>query len=80
MVAFFYKLRANMEGWLLLREQDGNSYSFSTPPQRDPNGGRWACFITKSLDITLKPTSWGGTRVSMMVSGQMRSGCPGLSP
>jgi hypothetical protein len=79
MVAFFYKLWANMAGWLP-SEQDKNSYSFYAPAQRDPNGGQWACSITKYLYITLRPTSWGGTRVSMTVSGERPILCPGLTP
>jgi hypothetical protein len=78
MVAFFYKLRANLEGWHLLGEQDGNTYYFSTPLQR--RGGGWPCFTSNELKITLRPASWGGTRVSMMVTGEHLALCADPSP
>jgi hypothetical protein len=73
-LAFSYQLRANIAGWIL-GMQDGNTYRFYS---EQSHGGAWSCHTTKSLSITLIPTSGGGTRVSMIVT-EYRS-CPDPSP
>src|SRR5688500_13009265 len=61
-LAFSYKLRAIVSGWML-GWQDGNTYYFYTEPQREALGETSACSTSKSLNITLIPASGGGSLV-----------------